>query len=58
MAEAVGFEPTGAFNPACFQDKYLRPLGHASSTSLGDFSREQNSFKVLKNLGNTVGLDR
>ena len=54
MAEAVGFEPTVAFNHACFQDKYLRPLGHASSNSLGVFASKQNSLEALKNLGYTV----
>lgn len=54
MAEAVGFEPTVAFNHACFQDKYLRPLGHASSNSLGVFASKQNSLEALQHLGDAV----
>ena len=30
MAEEVGFEPTELITPGCFQDNYLKPLGHPS----------------------------
>lgn len=42
MAEGVGFEPTGLITPGCFQDNYLRPLGHPSVWLRGIESNYRN----------------
>lgn len=42
MAEEVGFEPTGLITPGCFQDNYLRPLGHPSVWLRGIESNYRN----------------